>query len=347
MLQEHYLSGVSGARKDRPYRTDRGTAVDSTLNTLRELLDHPGVVRLDETLTMFAADTYARLTDLDQFPTQSPEITAEAEAFKLWVGQLQRYDEILAELIPVIRLGALYANADQLPSFSRLMQTLGHSLAYDRGVPLLTELRQYPLVASIHTAAIGAIVRRNYVAFAAMIGVPTTTTDRGETVPLMTQIGPRGVESSAAWLPSALRYVEQGESDINTAIEVAKRRATYTPISDHLHDLIREHYRNYIVNDREFERVWVTAEILIDATEADIGSSPTMWPRHLGYGRYMRTRRFHSDVAAEDTVLKTFDEQAEAWPPLAGGMFGGDPDRARVALTRVAENAESFRRHLR
>jgi hypothetical protein len=159
-------------------------------------------------------------------------------------------------------------------------------------------------------------------------------------------VNARSVVNDVEPLASALAMADDGREIDDELIDglVAKsigRR--HTPISDHLHHLLRDLFRDEMGDDTDYADVFDRAEVILDAIASDMAKQLGRWSSGRGgYGRY--TWRYnHSDNPVESRMLTEAEEQGEAWAPVLDGLFGGSSDRAIAALKTVSSIAARIR----
>ena len=130
--------------------------------------------------------------------------------------------------------------------------------------------------------------------------------------------------------------ISHGVVDMNLAQHLRSGgQKFYTPLSDDLHNLLRERFRELIPDDAEYTEVFDRFECLLSLTQAD-WSLTNKGRAQFSKGSF-GWRGKHSDRPTLSMLTQELASQQGDWPPLAAGMFAGSLTRANAALSAVAE----------
>jgi len=126
---------------------------------------------------------------------------------------------------------------------------------------------------------------------------------------------------------SADRY--DGEAVIRKLPDWERRR---TPVSDHVHSLLREPIRELQPDDREFDLAFDRFELYRSLTIGRLQRG------YMPLGRFGWRRHSHVDIY--QVVMTELDAQGSNWKPFAAGFLGGDVELARKLLAQLLPSLE-------
>jgi len=225
------------------------------------------------------------------------------------------------------------------------MRQLTSLIIRDGDIPALLHLRAYPSLVIMYVASIATTSRRDFVP---MLGLVASASVRDrfespESTGLARFTNVRAVVEGAEPLASALALSDNGTDvtlEIINGLGEKKIGGRHTPMSDHLHSLLRELFRDELADDAEYATAFDRAEVMLDALAADT-SAQRGWAG--GFGRYT-WRNKHSSTPVELQMLDELTQQCEACGPILDGLFGRSVDRAISAFESVKVHAEMVRR---
>lgn len=278
----------------------------------RYLADHRYRIRLHDLL----ADEVTRVeqeTSVEVMPID-PSQVADAT----WRGlreRLARYEAICETLVSLMAVGTHWANSEQLGQFIGVLERLGNRWREPHtGTALAAhqELLDYPATLALYGAGLGAVAANRLDVLAHVFGDGRIVRSR-KRKPLLHEISPADVVDPNIFQPP------QGQG----------RR--YTPVSDHLAEVLREPLRELIASEA-FTELFDRFEYLLAIAYADLAAGETVgetvwipagsfaW-RH---GRHRGEGDFRDQIAVE---AREAGEGAGGWQFLQGPLFGGKLDR--------------------
>jgi len=314
-------------------------------DALKQLLRDPNAdIALEDFMATIAVELREKFSDATTFPTIA-EDKAWVAFSSVWFAQVRAYETSLEPALDMIRLAAMYGKVQHNPAWERFMSQLTPLIVMDDGIPALLHLRAYPSLVLMYVATISSSSRRNFVPMLGLVTSPSVR-DRFDStkairLPRFTNV--RAVAEGAEPLASALALSDDGTEvtpELIAGLAEKKIGGPHTPMSDHLHSLLRELFRDELADDRDYADAFDRAEVMLDAIAADT-SKQSGWAG--GFGRYT-WRHKHAADPVEVQMLKELTEQREGWGPLLDGLFGRSVDRAISAFESVKETAEMVRR---
>jgi len=111
----------------------------------------------------------------------------------------------------------------------------------------------------------------------------------------------------------------------------------YTPVSDHLHDSLRDALRQVIPSDEQYTATFDRFEFLLGMIVADLKAHSvegTYIPSPV-VGSYAWRYKHTRSQGPRDWIKTELD--SEGWKALPGGLFDGSIDRARSAFDTMSE----------
>lgn len=319
------------------------------IEMMKVLLRDPlGDIRLEDLLRDMTGPVARELNDF-RFPASAEDLTMTGFA-PVWIAQVHDYESVLAPLLEPTRLIGSYGLASHAQVWKRFMAPVARWADGREGLPALLELRAYPALLLVHTAAIAAVLRENYGTLLGLGLLPRIRSKPGyggsRSESLLARVDARSVVAdSIDPIASALAKTDEG---VQVTAELVERLMQggrpHTPMSNHLSTLLRPVFEVDIDRDDEWDDAFETAEVILDAlaTDAEAQQEPRSFRTPGGFGRYT-WRHKHSDSPPEARLLKELQREGDGWGPIAAGLFGGRSSRAADALSSVATTAEAIR----
>ena len=217
----------------------------------------------------------------------------------------------------------------------------------DSGVTALLSQRYLPAVTTVAVAAVSCVAARNWENLRVLVVEPTVRDQHLEgNLSLVEVAGPYKIfdgDETTANVASRTARADADVAQIVTGIargEIARR---HSPAAEWLHDTIRPLFDEQLPDAERYDTVYDRAEVLLGSLAQDLANirarpdfDGKRRPRAYWFGRATwRAERTRQDPA-QDLVAEALS-QAQAWPLLAAGLFGGDQERAEAALTTHAE----------
>ncbi len=320
----------------------------SRADTLKLLLRDPSAdIALEDFMTSAGSSLRDQFANEVTFPSTT-EDTDWVPFSKLWLGQVAAYEKALEPVFDLVRLGAMYGQPQHNPAWERFMRRFTGRAPAGSGTPALLNLRTYPTLALMYVAMIAGTSRENYSPIRGFIEAPTVrdrhNPSKSVGISLLTNI--RSVAEGIEPIASALAMADDGTAVTSELIEglVAKSIGNrHTPMSDHLHGVLRDLFRDDFPDDTDYADAFDRAEVLLDAIATDESKRSGRFGNWAGgYGRYT-WRHQHVESPVEALMLAELIEKRDSWGPLVDGLFGGSVDRALAAMENVRDTAAQLR----
>jgi hypothetical protein len=323
---------------------------DEQIDSLKDLLRDPlGDIRLEDLVREMTAPVAGQLTE-ERFSTKAEDLSVAGFA-PVWIQQVRDYEGAVASLFEPARLIGSYGLPAHAQVWKQFITPFARWADWSKGLDALVELRGYPALVLLYVTAIASVLRDNY---APLVGIATLPRIRnregssvGNSVALVAGVNARSiVGDGVAPIASALAMSDDGTEVTDDLLERLRRGGSrHTPMSDHLHSILRSVFESEIGHNDEWTAAFDRAEVILDAlaTDADMEGANRMFQTPGGFGRYTWGYR-HSDNPIEKQLLAEVERDGNSWAPVSAGLFGGRVDRATDALSSVAGTAEAVRR---
>jgi hypothetical protein len=275
----------------------------------RYLADDRHRIRLHDLL----ADEVTRVeqeTSLEAMPVTPDQDASQAAA----QARLARYEAICETLFSLMAVGARWANGEQLQPFIGVLERLGNRWREPHGGSALVvyqELLDYPATLALYGAGLGAIAGDRLDTLAHLLG-DVRIVRSGKRMPLLQEISPTNVVDGA---------ILQGPP---------QQGRRYTPVNDHLADVLREPLRELIPSEA-FTELFDRFEYLLSIAYADLSAGETVGETAWApYGSYAWRHRWDDEGGFRDQIgveAREAGEGSGGWPFLQGPLFDGKLDR--------------------
>jgi hypothetical protein len=290
----------------RTLAADDGASDQSRAELLHDLVvDEKFRVRLDRLVMGAAREVVEKMTSDDLLVTGTA--FSEEELRRRVTG----LSAAAMPLIPVVVEGAYWGSSWVAPVWRRAIERIAIQGESASGIVIWLRLRLLPALITSYAVGVGAVSAGRYEHLASEFGARIREVSR--TLTTTTALYPENVlEQRAARL-----------------LEGMDRR--HTPLSDYLFEFLRPYMTEFVPDSIDYELAFDRYEFLLGLSHA--------FERGSGWGpvgRFgWRRRGFPQDDIVE-TVGAEIEQQAERWPPLQAGMFGGD-------LTKLKETFRTYR----
>ena len=309
------------------------------------LLDPTRRIELHDLVTDIANNCRRALSDETQFP-----FAAEGNAKELTktaVERVEQYWQTTKPVLEILAAGCAWGEANHERLWSSTVRGIANLTGPASGKTMLLNLRHFPPLAALYTAGLAAVYGQNYSALRAVAIDTKERTDYAGDIPL--------VGRSHVWRPfennkiladilaiQAAQPADQPQDfdklfDDLTARKIGGR---FTPVSDYLHDSLRDIFSFLILNPDDYTETFDHLEVLLSALAIDLQASSS-YSDGPWLGSF--TWRSHGAATVERKIQDELKERGERWPPLQAGLFGGSFDRATKAFDELIEKTSHQR----
>ncbi len=216
--------------------------------------------------------------------------------------------ESLSEIaVSMMATGCYWGGKSQEYLWARCLERLA-SIPGEEDGRTRPHLGLYPALLALYAGGLAAIAAENYSTFSALL-TRAKVRQLHEEQPLVFVVHPANVldpTHEAQKLPGMERH--------------------YTPLNDHLHDVLREPLKEFLPQDLRYERCFDRFEYLLALVCADLHERQgrNIWGplgRYSWRDRGYPENHVSAEIESEATTL------GEDWPPFKAGLFDGSVER--------------------
>jgi len=281
---------------DRPHPLSARVGVATVK---RYLEDGRQRIALRDLIARETERVYAEITPKNRFPTGADAPT-DTEVQRR-IGQ---YDSQVGILAAMVATGCYWGGHESVWSDS--LRRIANIPEDGGGYLVWLAARYYPALVILYAGGLGAIASQNYSALRALLEVKVRESDHEESV----------------------------TRKVNTQIVLSEgarllRPGVKTPVSDHLHAVLREPLLEYLPDDREYDRCFDVLEYVVALVYVDDFLLQASQTPGAPVGRFWWRRDVVNQLGAD------IDKDPTNWPILKAGLFGASGERLRKAKAVV------------
>jgi hypothetical protein len=227
-----------------------------------------------------------------------------------FVRRLASYELLVEDLARAAALVAYWSRTTDERLVPTVVARLGNAVETNARRSPLLDLQSYPAVLVLHSAGLGAVIGRREEQLVDLLGAST-------------------IRRREEWKPISLALSGPSAIDHETAQRLPGLLRHYTPVSEHLVQILRPWLEELEPNQAAFERSFDRWEYLFGLVSFDMSRQT----RRGGYGPVGRFswRREH-ETAIDAQIEQEIALAGANWPPLRAGLFGGDPARLEESV---------------
>jgi len=257
-------------------------------------------IRLHDLVMEETERVYDTLSEAN-FPVQGATFSVE-ELKK----RLARYEAFLETLVSLLATGCYWGTTSHEKLWVRVLERIGNPSGGRGGLVVWINLRLYPALLLFYASGMATIAADKYATLAALFRRPTYNENR-EGIPLFVRLVP-------------VRIVD------NDAMNQMLGKRFYTPVSEHLFEVLRAPLREFLPDEVVYERIFDRFECLFALIYGD-------YSRRREKGVWGPVGRFAYKLSNSEgqnplkDLLAEAEQQKESWEPIKAGLFGGDYSR--------------------
>jgi hypothetical protein len=259
-------------------------------------------------LVMAEADRVHDVLTGDTFATVQPT----ADGLRDAIG---RYEASIETLLALFAVGCAWTE-DPGP-FAEALERVANTTPNWGGNTAVINLRRYPALLCLYAAGLAATYSGRWDVLRALTADATLMHPNGP-MPMaraLSQWEVLGVGGDPRWLPGQERM--------------------YTPASNHIFTAVRDSLRDTIPADARYDQTFDRFEYLLGLIIQDQQNQGFRSGPKAPIGRFGWKHAYYDENLGNTLVASVRAEaeaQGETWPPLAAGLFGGDPGRLKQAF---------------
>lgn len=306
------------------------TAPLAVATAKRYLAEDRHKIRLHDLVTGETERLYGELSD-EAFPLYGGS-TPNEEEFKTRVERYRRLTDVLLALTVT---GCYWDKRPEKGVWEDSVQRIANPPSKSGGMfyPLWDELRLYPALLLLYGGGIAATASGNYSRLAPLL-LQTRRRDLDWEGPLILRA-------------NASQFLARDTGDEFRQLLTYKERA-YVPVSEHLHETLRESLRQYLPDDESYDGCFDQFEYLLALVYADLEdkrgdeyfAGPGLWGP---IGRFGYRLRYVEHRGALQRLEEEAERDRDGWAPLRVGLFDGSFERFQAVMQGFDEFVKSVR----
>lgn len=233
----------------------------------------------------------------------------DGNAVKPIGDQARTYEALTETLQAILVTGCYWGDQEHAKLWVGVMERIAQSPTNARGsyFPL------FPALFIFYSAGLAAIAAENYEVLAVLLTKPVLQVN-DESRPLVQFLYPSKIanQNSAQCLPGMDRH--------------------HTPMSDYLHERLPSSLKDFLLDEKNFDRAFNRLEYLISLVFCDLRlkAGGRVWGPLGRFG-------WQGCYGGQKPICVIFDEeiavQGSEWPPLRAGLFDGSIERLKEVKT--------------
>jgi hypothetical protein len=228
-----------------------------------------------------------------------------------YLTRVERYEALATPLLAIMAAGGYWADEERACLLGRCLGRLADPSDDRNGLVSLLNLRLYPALLLTYACGIGAVMAGRYTTLASLL-VSSRTWKDNKQQPLVRALAQKDVIDG---------------SILQHRPELERHKA---PVSDHLFDLLREPLLTCAIDEGEYLRAFDRFEYLFALVYGDLSEQKSSAGHIWGPpGCFLWRRNILEEVERE------IADQAEGWPPLRAGLFGGSVERVKHVKQQI------------
>lgn len=294
-----------------------------------------------------AARVLAALRDLQRFPVRL-EPGPEPERGLAVMDQLKAIWALIQPFCESLEVAVRWGDPESLRSWRAALEAFAQeaeTVKYrEGGHPALFQTRHLPGVVAAMTIALAGVRSQRWANVKELLTEATIIGQAGQ--PLTP------LEVSRPWSPF------DGDVVINVLVLESERGSSYSaqelglvlarrqiqkrsaPVADWLFNLLRPIFVDGMYDERTYARDFDRAEVMLGIIAEDqvlqrrAAAKAGLWlPGGQWHGRASaRYEAYYRAPSPLDEIAAAVTAQGMEWAPVKGGLFGGDPNRAKAAI---------------
>jgi hypothetical protein len=276
----------------------------------RYLLEERYQIRLHDLVMEETERVYGNLSEAN-FPVQG--VSFSVEELK---QRLTRYEASLETLTPLLATGCYWGTPAHQKLWVKVLERIGNPSGGKTGLVVWLNLRLYPALLLLYASGLAAVAADKYSTLAALL-TDSIYNEDSERIPLALKLVP-------------VRIVD------NDAMNQMLGKRFYTPVSEHLSEVIRAPLREFLPDDVTYEITFDRFECLFALIYADFlkKQGRGVWGPVGRFGYKLRNDEASNPLKA---LLAEAEHRKESWGPFKAGLFEGDYSRFEEIATEYTK----------
>lgn len=286
---------------NRPHPLSAKLAVASLK---KYLVDDKHRIYLHDFVMQEVEKLYSELSD-ENFPVKVRENPFSPDELN---HRLQRYESLTEIVLSMMINGCYWGGKSQENIWMKCLERIASPSGEMSESNVWFQLRLYPALLLLYGGGIASIAAENYSTFSALLTKVTIRKAYGESGPL--------VSGLFTW----------SVIDENFEKHIIGAERSYTPLSDHLFQVLRDPLKEFLPHDTDYQDCFERFEYLLGLINADLFEKDhrSQWVGPVG--SFGRCDHF-TGIAIMSEVEKEISEKGEDWPFLSFDLFDGSIER--------------------
>lgn len=287
-------------------------------------------IRLRDFLVQQASGLRESLFSRDDFP-----ITGDGSSEEELPGKVQRrlrsYDVLLESALGALVAGAYWARGEQIPPFAepfRAAASPPHN--YSQFFRVWQDLDLYPALRLLYGAGVASVLAQSW----AMLKVFTREVEVVDTS--VYRPHPAGFVLDGGYLSRHLLMS-------NRASLVFPDQAYYLPLTEYLHQTLKEPLREYAPSDATYDGAFEEFEILLSLVSMNVNPESRPESAEPPRGRFVYARNYGEGETTYERLKREASEQGPNWGPVAAGLIVADVETLAVYFQRMDDTIRNRR----
>jgi hypothetical protein len=305
------------------------TAPLAVATAKRYLAEDRHRIRLHELVTEETERLYAEAFSEETFPLYSGSAPTEEE----FETRAKRYRNMIEVLLALTVTGCYWDERPGKGIWEQSVQRIANP-PEPRGprLQLWEELRLYPALLLLYGGGLSSVAAGNYSCLA----------------PLLSQTSRRELnwEGPLVLRVNTSQFLTRSGNDFRQLL--ARQERAYVPVSEHLHETLREPLRQYLPDDEDHNGCFDRFEYLLALVYADLEdkrgdehfAGPGLWGP---IGRFGWRLRYAEHRGALQRLEGEAERDRDDWAPLRAGLFDGSFERFRTVMQGFDEFVRNVR----
>lgn len=247
---------------------------------------------------------------LDEMSAESLSVSAKFSPDELQ-RRVRSYEVITEILLALVSTGCYWSKPSQADLWSKCLGRIANPLRNYSGSTVWLPLRWYPALLLLYGGGIASVAGEKYDLLNAVLVKPRVWNfNMNREEPLALAVHP-------------IKVMDTSVSSYFPGME-----NKYTPLSDHLFEVLRDPLKDILPQESEYERCFDRFEYLLALVHADLYEKETGRGRFWGpMGRFLWKDQYERERSELSVLKKEAEGKGEDWPALKAGLFGGSGER--------------------
>ncbi|OIQ10364.1 SIR2 family protein [Neomoorella thermoacetica] len=255
-------------------------------------------IRLHDLVMGEARKLYDELSE-DRFSLNTPFTDQE------FINRVQRYEALTEILQAMMITGCYWGEEKHIDRWVKCLELIANPPGERYILTDGLDLRYYPALLLFYSGGIATVAAQRYKTFAALLTQPRVFFQE-EVLPPVLILYPQAVkEELAKRLP--------GMSN------------SRTPLNEHIYNLLREPFKEFLPQERLYEECFDRFEYLFALVHADLHEKRGHLWGPIGCFRWRSI--FNPQLQITKVIETEIQKMGANWPPLKAGLFDGSLER--------------------